>query len=261
MDEKKAVTAEEREPLLTGNYYAVIPAPVFFDKSLTANEKLFYGVLSCLSQTEGYCWATNARLATAFSCGGHEVSDRTVERWLATLKKNGHILTQNLTRKGKVVGRRIYMRTALPNAPAELDISDVLDEISPRKNAEAPQKCGNSPRKNAGHNNINNNKTKGASALYDFVRDGFNADTDDAMEELKSAINAFCEMRQKKRTPLTTLRAVKQTAKKLLEYSGGDIQTAIAVLDQSTERSYTTVYPLKTARPEPEPQRREEELW
>ncbi len=168
-----------------------------------------------------------------------------------------------VTRKGKFVGRRIYLRTALPDVPPELDIENFSDENRPRKNADTPQKPEIQPPQKCGRDKKEGVRVRiGASGLFDSVVNELPNRDDGSVRELESAIEAFCEMRRKKRAPLSTERATKGIAKKLLEYSGGDIQVAIAVLDHSTECSYTGVYPLKSALQKPaDEQRKEEELW
>ena len=41
------------------SYYAIIPAVVRYDNELTDKAKLLYGEITCLSNKEGYCFATN----------------------------------------------------------------------------------------------------------------------------------------------------------------------------------------------------------
>lgn len=41
------------------NYYAVIPAPVRYNKKLKYPERLLYGEITALSNRYGYCFASN----------------------------------------------------------------------------------------------------------------------------------------------------------------------------------------------------------
>jgi DNA-binding transcriptional ArsR family regulator len=71
------------------NYYAVIPARVLFDKNICAEAKILYGQIASLCNKEGYCWAGNAYFADL-----HGVSDRTVQRWLMSLKDSGYVTVE-----------------------------------------------------------------------------------------------------------------------------------------------------------------------
>lgn len=72
----------EREP----TYYAVIPANVRYDTSLTPNAKLVFGEITALSNKKGYCWATNSYFAKLY-----DVSKEQASRWISQLKDRGHI--------------------------------------------------------------------------------------------------------------------------------------------------------------------------
>lgn len=65
--------------------------------------------------------------------------------------------------------------------------------------------------------------------------------------ELQSAVDDFLEMRRRTKAPATD-RALELMLKKLDGLSGGDTGTAVKILEQSIERGWKTVYPLKDNR-------------
>jgi DNA-binding transcriptional ArsR family regulator len=87
------------------NFYAVIPADVRYDTTLTANTKLLYGEITALCNQKGYCWATNAYFARLY-----EVTGRTVTRWLSELENGGYV-TVKMRRdpKNRMTERHIYL--------------------------------------------------------------------------------------------------------------------------------------------------------
>jgi hypothetical protein len=70
-------------------YYAIIPADVRYDKSLTPNAKLLYGELTALSNEKGYCWAGNQYFSDLY-----EVSKQSISSWISQLKDAGYISIQ-----------------------------------------------------------------------------------------------------------------------------------------------------------------------
>jgi len=88
------------------NYYAIIPANVRYDKTLTANAKLLYGEITALTNDKGYCWASNGYFAELY-----EVSKETISRWISILEKNGYVNTQIIYRDNskEILERRIYI--------------------------------------------------------------------------------------------------------------------------------------------------------
>lgn len=67
-------------------YYAIIPANVRYDESLTPNAKLLYGEITALCNEKGYCWATNSYFA-----GLYNVSKVSISKWIGSLKDAGYI--------------------------------------------------------------------------------------------------------------------------------------------------------------------------
>lgn len=68
------------------NYYAIIPAHVRYCSDIEMGAKLLYGEITALSNIQGYCWATNHYFADLY-----RIDERTVKRWIHSLKENGFI--------------------------------------------------------------------------------------------------------------------------------------------------------------------------
>lgn len=86
------------------NYYAIIPANIRYDNTLSGNEKLLYGEITALSNKFGYCNASNAYFSELY--GKHK---DTISDWINKLKKKGYIKTEIIKNNlGRVSERRIY---------------------------------------------------------------------------------------------------------------------------------------------------------
>lgn len=85
-------------------YYAIIPANVRYDESLTANAKLLYGEITALCNEKGYCWASNQYFASLYG-----VDKVTVSRWIGSLKDKGYVTVEIEYREGsqQISGRYI----------------------------------------------------------------------------------------------------------------------------------------------------------
>lgn len=68
------------------SFYAVIPADVRYDKTLSPNAKLLYGEITALCSKEGFCWASNTYFAELY-----EVAPTTISEWVRLLRDAGHI--------------------------------------------------------------------------------------------------------------------------------------------------------------------------
>lgn len=86
-----------------------IPAEVLFHPELTFCEKVLFGFLRNLSQTEKGCWASNQWLGGLIGVGR-----RTISNGIAKLKKLQYISVQTETASDGGTTRRIFINPAFP---------------------------------------------------------------------------------------------------------------------------------------------------
>lgn len=105
-------------------------------------------------------------------------------------------------------------------------------------NAKNANACGSitSNAKNANTNTDTKTKSKAKEDIFAAFAAG---DVD-----LLAALKGFEEMRKNGKSPMTD-RAKSMMAKKLVQMSGGDHKTMIALLDQSTMNGWKDIYDLK----------------
>lgn len=85
------------------NYYAVIPSTVRYDQLLTANAKLLYGEITCLTDQDGNCYAGNEYFAKLY-----EVSTVSISKWVAQLVSANYISVKYVYKDGtKQILKRI----------------------------------------------------------------------------------------------------------------------------------------------------------
>jgi len=84
------------------SYYAVIPAPVRYDTSLTANAKLMFGEITALCNDQGFCWASNSYFAKLYS-----VSNQAISTWIKTLENNGYVSIEYVKKGEQIIERRV----------------------------------------------------------------------------------------------------------------------------------------------------------
>lgn len=85
------------------NYYSILTAEVRYDKELTPNAKLLYSEITCLTNKNGKCWASNNYFAALY-----EVSPITISRWINQLAKKGYInISMQYLPNSKQIEKRI----------------------------------------------------------------------------------------------------------------------------------------------------------
>ena len=76
-------------------YYAIISAEVRYDKNLSANAKLLYGEITCLTNENGFCFATNKYFADLY-----DKSKVTISKWISELVSSGYLSTSYTYKEG-----------------------------------------------------------------------------------------------------------------------------------------------------------------
>jgi len=92
------------------SYYAIIPADVRYDDSLTPNAKLLYGEITALCNEKGYCWASNQYFGKLY-----KVSNVTISKWVNQLKRAGYIFVQMSANQHGTERRIAIKESNLPN--------------------------------------------------------------------------------------------------------------------------------------------------
>lgn len=92
------------------NYYAVIPAPVRYDKRLSDKAKILYGEITSLANKTGGCWATNKYFADLY-----DVSTRTISQIINSLVECGYLKCDYTYIKGtKAIDKRVLKICSIP---------------------------------------------------------------------------------------------------------------------------------------------------
>lgn len=87
------------------NYYAIIPATVRYDKRLKFAERLLYGEITALANSNGFCYAKNKYFADLY-----EVTTGTVSKWISHLHDLGYIKVEIIkNEKQEIIARHIYI--------------------------------------------------------------------------------------------------------------------------------------------------------
>lgn len=225
MDDGKARQPPRR------SYWAVIPAPVRYDDRIPASSKVLYAEISALCEETGYCWADNRYFAEIY-----QMTERSIRRQLAALADCGYIrIEETRGDHNTLEERRIY---------AGLNPLAGVQEPLDKKVRPLDKKVQRHIINNNNIPPISPEQTKALQLLPQDVADSILTLTGKDAALLGAWLD-FAEVRRAKRTPIRTVRTVALLEKKLLDYGRGDADAARRILEQSIERGWTGVFPLK----------------
>lgn len=103
------------------SYYAIIPANVRYDKSLTSSAKLLYGEITALCNAKGYCWASDKYFADLYG-----VSKTSIQNWIKNLADRGYISREIVYKDGSKEISHRYIK--LFNTPTQEKLNDPIQE-------------------------------------------------------------------------------------------------------------------------------------
>lgn len=106
-------------------YYSILTADVRYSDKITWRQKVLYSELTCLTQTTGYAFASNSRLAKWYG-----VTNETISRDISALEKAGFIRVVIDKKDGNQ--RRIYLTNI--RHPIDEMINTPIDEIVKHNN-------------------------------------------------------------------------------------------------------------------------------
>lgn len=158
------------------SYYAIIPANVRYDETLTANAKLLYGEISALCNEKGYCWATNQYFADLY-----KVSKTSISKWISLLESKGYIESRLIYKEGTKEIENRYITIVINGVKENLNSYEtkVADPIEEKLNRPIKDKLKD-------NNTLNNNTINNTSNIT------FN------IPELDDAFNEWLQYKKEK---------------------------------------------------------------
>lgn len=212
------------------NYYAILPANVRYDRTLSASEKLFYAEIVALTHKDGRCWASRRYFADLYG-----VDERTISRWTTRLAEKGYIEVRVIRNAKKAILRRNIALKVFHN-PSDKNVPTY------------GQKCPYPSDKNVAENNTSNNKKVSKEQSSKPV-ENFNSIIEEATEseELRSALIEFVKFRKLVKKPMTN-KALELIISKLNKLGSSD-REKVEIINQSIERGWAGVFALKSDEP------------
>ena len=202
------------------NFYGIMPADVRYDRNLKPMEKILYTEITALTNSKGYCFATNSYFAELY-----EVHKNTVGTWISNLEKQGYIKTVLIYKKGtkEIMERRIYI-----NQKNVIPINEKIDTpINEKVDTYQRKDCDPINEKVEDNNTrliLNNNN-------YIYIS-----------EKFVKILTEYIQMRKKKKKEMTE-RAIMRLLKRIEKLTNGNNENrAIELLEIATDNKWQDVY-------------------
>lgn len=224
------------------SYYAVIPANVRYDKSLSPNAKLLYGEITALCNAEGYCWASNKYFADLYG-----VADRTIRRWLRELNERDYIKSRVFYKKGSKEIEKRFITITQQHADENVLTLDTELSTPQDENVLTPTDK-NVPDNNTVINNTFNNK-KVSKNSFDEIIDGYLSPDGESIRfedcsERRELLQEWLKVRKAKRAAMTD-RAIQMNINKLDELATKSGMTVTEYLGEVIRRGWAAFFEIK----------------
>ena len=103
------------------SYYAIVPANIRYDKSLTPNAKLLYAEITALCNMNGKCCASTNYFADLY-----EVSKVSIQKWLKLLEDKNYIKRSLIYKEGsKEIETRYITLVSQPSKEMLIDNTNI----------------------------------------------------------------------------------------------------------------------------------------
>ncbi len=213
-----------------GGQFAIIWVDLLYEDSVPQSAKILFGEIYRLSDSDGWCDASNEDFMDLLGC-----SENTVRNLLKALSDIGQIrMVTEPKRDGKGgTIRRIFCGRKL----APPDTGEV-----PPKNCGTPKYLEGVPPKNCGSTYLKSNKKSNTPIapveVYQAIDEYIGDDP-----EYRDAFYGFLANRAAIKKPVKTMRAVSRIINRLRAVNCREVE--IAMLDKATVNNWLDVYPLK----------------
>lgn len=231
------------------SYFSVIPAAVRYDQDISANAKLIYSEIAALIGPEGFCYASNAYLASPY-----EFTEEAVSRMITKLIKAGHIIRElDKDASGQIIRRRLYLKTSAPDGRG---IDQKINTPLPKNQEGIDQTIKDTKLSNT----ISSTHTRGRNQNHTLTDEQMAQAIRECAEMMGNTnrwsgpeLEAVCKLVHEfygpravsGKPPMHTTRGVNGLFRKMSSIGPCSAQAAQDMLLTAIERGWTSVYPEK----------------